>query len=209
MNVKATVGAVLIGLFCCSQGAAALESGDKSANYEKTYGEALPPIGYVKFCGENPEECLPKAPIVKRLQMTVDRWHQLSQVNSFVNNKIQPVSDQDLYGEPERWTYPVDAGDCEDYLLLKKRYLEGMGFASSALLITVVLDEKNEGHAILTVAADDGDYVLDNRRNEILRWSDTNYKFLKRQSTSDPRQWVALIKQAPSASGTISAGNRN
>ena len=87
---------------------------------------------------------------------------------------------------PEYWTFPTDAGDCEDYLLLKKRYLEGLGFPAEALLITVVLDENNQGHAVLTVTGDKGDFVLDNRRNEILRWSDTRYRYLKRQSAGDP-----------------------
>lgn len=209
MKITATVGAALLGLFCCLPGAQALESGGKAGNQAKVYGEALPPIGFVRFCADNPRECVPKGHSVRRMEMTVERWHQLQQVNSFVNGKIQPVSDQELYGEAEHWTYPLDAGDCEDYLLLKKRYLEGMGFPSSALLITVVLDEKNEGHAVLTVAAKDGDFILDNRRDEILRWSDTDYKFLKRQSGSDPRRWVALIKTVPSAGGAISAGNRS
>ena len=120
--------------------------------------------------------------------------------------KIAPISDQDLYGEPERWVYPTDAGDCEDYLLLKKRYLEGLGFPPEALLITVVLDEKTEGHAVLTVTTDGGDFILDNRRNDVLRWSDVNYTFLKRQSHSNPAQWMALVKQPTSNSGFVSGG---
>ena len=59
----------------------------------------------------------------------------------------------------------------------------------------MVLDEKNEGHAVLTVSTDGGDFILDNRRSDVLRWSDTDYTFLKRQSHSDPVQWVALVKQ--------------
>ena len=77
-------------------------------------------------------------------------------------------------------------------MLLKKRELEKLGFDSGSLLITVVLDEKNEGHAVLMVATKSGDYVLDNRRNDILLWSDTGYTFLKRQSQQDPKAWVAL-----------------
>ena len=43
----------------------------------------------------------------------------------------------------------------EDLPEEEKRYLEGLGFPPSALLITVVLDEKNEGHAVLTVTTDE------------------------------------------------------
>ena len=119
------------------------------------------------------------------------------------------MSDEELYGKAEYWEYPTDAGDCEDYVLLKKRYLEGLGFPPEALLITVVLDEKSEGHAILTVTADTGDYVLDNRRNEILRWNDVSYRFLKRQSAQDPMRWVALTKEAPVSDGNIAGGGRS
>ena len=97
-----------------------------------------------------------------------------------------------LYAVPERWDYPVYAGDCEDYVLLKKRELEKLGFSSHALLITVVLDEAGEGHAVLMVSTNQGDFVLDNRRDAVIRWTDTRYRFLKRQSQDDPRLWVAL-----------------
>ena len=124
--------------------------------------------------------------------MSGERWRIVYQLNSYVNGKVAPVSDAELYGEEEYWAYPSDAGDCEDYVLMKKRYLEKLGFARVALLITVVLDEKNEGHAVLTLRTDDGDFVLDNRRNEIRRWNELDYVFLKRQSEGDPQQWVSL-----------------
>ena len=103
----------------------------------------------------------------------------------------------ELYGKADYWTYPKDAGDCEDYVLLKKRYLTELGFNADELLITVVLDEHNEGHAILTVVTAQGDFILDNRRREILRWDDTGYKFLKRQSQPNSNEWVSLQKSAP------------
>ena len=49
--------------------------------------------------------------------MSPERWNQLYVVNSYVNGKIAPISDQDLYGEAEHWAYPTDAGDCELCLL--------------------------------------------------------------------------------------------
>jgi predicted transglutaminase-like cysteine proteinase len=156
------------------------------------FGQTLPPVGFVKFCAANPGECKGVGRRVSRVAATPEAWNNLFKVNSRVNNEIAPMSDDELYGVPEFWTYPVSAGDCEDYLLLKKRELEKMGFDSGTLLITVVLDEKNEGHAVLMVATSKGDYVLDNRRNDILPWNETGYTFLKRQSQQDPRNWVAL-----------------
>jgi predicted transglutaminase-like cysteine proteinase len=212
MNIKTAVGAALLGIFWSSSMAFAFDTASKAPvgqskrYFASEFGKTLPPVGYVQFCASNPEECKPKGGKKFKLAMSPERWNLIYQVNSYVNGKIAPVSDQDLYGEPERWVYPTDAGDCEDYLLLKKRYLEGLGFPPEALLITVVLDESNGGHAVLTVTTDGGDFILDNRRGDVLRWSDTNYTFLKRQSHSNPTQWMALVKQPTSNSGFVSGG---
>jgi predicted transglutaminase-like cysteine proteinase len=103
----------------------------------------------------------------------------------------------------------MGAGDCEDFVLLKKRYLEGLGFPAESLLITVVLDERGDGHAVLTVATDKGDFILDNRRTDVMRWSQASYHFLKRQSQEDPRLWVALSQEGKvTMVGVTKAGNR-
>ena len=39
---------------------------------------------------------------------------------------------------------------------------------------------------MLTVTTDKGDLVLDNKKEDILLWSMTGYRFVKRQSQSDP-----------------------
>ncbi len=161
------------------------------------YAKSLPPVGYVDFCGRGEAECQFHGGKVETLSVTSENWDQIEQINRFVNTVIRPASDMELYGKADYWTYPKDAGDCEDYVLLKKRYLTELGFNADELLITVVLDEHNEGHAILTVVTAQGDYVLDNRRREILRWDDTGYKFLKRQSQANSNEWVSLQKSAP------------
>jgi predicted transglutaminase-like cysteine proteinase len=213
MNIKTAVGAALIGFFWSSSMAFAFDTasrapvGQSKKYFASEFGKTLPPVGYVQFCATNQDECKTKDGKNYKLAMSPERWNLIYQVNTYVNGKITPISDQDLYGEPEHWAYPTDAGDCEDYVLLKKRDLEGLGFPAEALLITVVLDEKNEGHAVLTVTTDGGDFVLDNRRNNVLRWSDTNYTFLKRQSHTDPVQWVALVKQETISDGFISGGS--
>ncbi|WP_162914261.1 transglutaminase-like cysteine peptidase [Taklimakanibacter lacteus] len=181
---------------------------EPTEQFETIYGKALPPIGFVEMCAREPKLCRPQGGRPTRLALSPDRWNLVYQVNSFVNGKIAPMSDEELYGKPEYWTLPTDAGDCEDYLLLKKHYLEGLGFPSSALLITVVLDEKAQGHAVLTITTDKGDFVLDNRRNDVLRWSDTGYSYLKRQSAEDPRQWVSLTNKDSVAGAVVSAGGK-
>jgi hypothetical protein len=42
------------------------------------------------------------------------------------------------------------------------------GFPRQALLMTVVKDERNEGHAVLTVKTNGGEFVLDNMNDEAL-----------------------------------------
>lgn len=169
------------------------------------YGPARPPIGFVRFCADNPGDCKDRTSRARRITLDQERWALIEQVNTYVNGKIKPVSDMELYGEAEHWAYPVDAGDCEDYALLKQRYLLGLGFPREALLNTVVLDEAGEGHDVLTVVTDKGEFVLDNRRNDILRSRDTKYTFLKRQSPVNPRQWVALVKEKTITSGTVTS----
>jgi predicted transglutaminase-like cysteine proteinase len=84
-------------------------------------------------------------------------------------------------------------------VLLKRRMLIQAGWPREALLITVVRDRKDEGHAVLTVKTDRGEYILDNQIEDLLPWFKTGYRFVKRQSQSDPNVWVSLgdPRQAP------------
>ncbi len=165
--------------------------------FAKEFNLTTAPIGYVAFCARGEEECKFKGGKVERVALDADKFDQIKQVNAYVNTKIKPMGDVDLYGVPDYWTYPISMGDCEDYVLLKKRYLQGLGFSADELLITVVFDENGAGHAILTIMTNKGDYILDNRRNEILLWNQTGYKFLKRQSQTDANKWVSLQTNTP------------
>ena len=105
----------------------------------------------------------------------------------------------------ERWNYPDDGyGDCEDYVLLKRRMLMQAGWPRQALLITVVRDKRGDGHAVLTVKTDKGEFVLDNQNPEILLWSQTGYRFVKRQSQADPNTWITLGEPRPAAATATS-----
>ena len=158
------------------------------------YGKARPPIGYVLFCKRGAEECQTTGGKFERVTLTNDAWNEINQVNQFVNSAIKPASDLDTYQTTEYWAYPTTLGDCEDYVLLKKKLLVQLGFNADELLITVLLDEHGEGHAVLSILTKSADLILDNRRDEVLSVNQTNYKFLKRQSQLDPNQWVSLRK---------------
>jgi len=156
------------------------------------------PIGWVDFCAEHKQECnvAPTAP--RDVVLTAKAWKDLQRVNRYVNDRIRPMTDLEHHGVVEKWSYPDDGyGDCEDYVLLKRRMLMEAGWPREALLITVVRDRKGDGHALLTVKTDQGEYVLDNQVQEILLWSETSYRFVKRQSQSNPNQWVSIGDPRP------------
>ena len=175
--------------------------------YMKAFGDTLPPIGYVNFCQEHRADCRPGPRFADRIQLTPAKFGQIEEVNTAVNTEIAPETDLDLYGKPEYWTYPTTKGDCEDYVLLKRRILIERGFPESTLLITVVRDENDEGHAVLTVRTDKGDFVLDNKRREVMRWSDTPYTFIKRQSERNPLVWISLLPPETAPQTAVSASN--
>lgn len=152
-----------------------------------------PPIGHLQFCQENRQECQggTASPVVVKL--TEARWQELIALNTEINRRIQPVTDEELFGKLEYWTYPSgSAGDCEEYVLEKQRTLIAKGWPKSALLITVAKDVKNAGHAVLTVRTDHGDMILDNQVEAVLPWYSTPYRYIKRQSTKAPAKWTGI-----------------
>jgi predicted transglutaminase-like cysteine proteinase len=163
------------------------------------------PIGWVEFCVEYKPECQTKSSQARDIVLTPKAWADLVRVNAWVNDTIKPMTDLEHWGVVERWNYPDDGyGDCEDYVLLKRRLLIKAGWPREALLITVVRDKAGDGHAVLTVKTDKGEYILDNQEAQILLWSRTGYRFVKRQAQTDQNTWVSL-GEPRSAPATASA----
>jgi predicted transglutaminase-like cysteine proteinase len=166
---------------------------DERAPFIAVGGTARAPIGWVEFCVEYDPECKTTPSTPRDVVLSPQAWNDLERVNLWVNSHVKPMTDMDHWGVVERWNYPDDGyGDCEDYVLQKRKMLMQRGWPREALLITVVRDLHGDGHAILTVKTDKGEYTLDNQRDDILLWSDTGYRFVKRQSQSDPNVWVSL-----------------
>jgi predicted transglutaminase-like cysteine proteinase len=157
-----------------------------------------PPVGWVEFCARQPGECASTATAPRDIALSPEVGKDMVRVNKWVNKTIKPLTDLEHWGVVERWSYPDDGyGDCEDYVLLKRRIFIQSGWPRESLLVTVVRDKNEEGHAVLTVITDKGDYVLDNQNEDILIWSETGYRFVKRQSQSDPKVWVSLDDLRP------------
>jgi predicted transglutaminase-like cysteine proteinase len=156
------------------------------------------PVGWVEFCSEYAPECETKAVEARDVVLSTKSWKDLLRINKWVNDTVKPVTDLEHWGVVERWNYPDDGyGDCEDYVLLKRRMLMQAGWPRQALLITVVRDKRGDGHAVLTVKTDKGEFILDNQNEDVLVWSETGYRFVKRQSQNDPNLWIALGDTRP------------
>jgi len=152
-----------------------------------------PPIGWIQFCQTYKGVCdtKPMSPVDVVLDDKARK--ELKQINDWVNHTIKPETDMDHYGMIQWWRYPDDgAGACHSYALLKRRLLMQAGWPRQALLMTIVHEADGEGHAVLTVETDRGEFILDNLTDDILLWSKTPYHYYKRQSQVDPNSWVWL-----------------
>jgi predicted transglutaminase-like cysteine proteinase len=181
------------------------EAADEGPLYIAPGAVTRAPIGWIEFCTEHEHECQVKVLEARDVVLTSKAWNDLDRVNRWVNEHVHALTDLEHWGVVERWSYPDDGyGDCEDYVLLKRRMLMQAGWPRQALLITVVRDRKGEGHAVLTAKTDKGEFILDNEESKILLWSETDYRFVKRQSQTDPNVWISLGDPRPAISTTAS-----
>jgi predicted transglutaminase-like cysteine proteinase len=204
-NDTRLLGAVLAAALTALLAMPAAQAANERALFIGLGASARPPIGWLEFCGENPRDCESRPLEARDVVLTPKAWKDLVRINKWVNEQIKPMTDLDHWGVAERWGYPDDGyGDCEDYVLLKRRMLMQAGWPRQALLITVVRDKKGEGHAVLTVKTDKGEYILDNQDDQVLLWSETGYRYVKRQSQTDPNVWVGLGDTRPALSTATS-----
>lgn len=175
-----------------------------SAPFMPKAGLTTRPAGYHEFCKHHRNECQIKTRGDARVHLTSARWNDLVAVNSSVNRAITPVTDEELFGREEVWVYPTTKGDCEDFVLLKRRELIKRGWPIGSLLVTVVRQKNGDGHAVLTVLTDRGDLVLDNLEEQVKVWSQTEYYYVKRQSEFDTGRWVAIDDARTQSVGSLS-----
>jgi predicted transglutaminase-like cysteine proteinase len=153
---------------------------------------ATPILAWAKFCEQFPSECAVDLSEPTTIHLTQQVWNTIVSVNRRVNVRIKPITDKDHWGLVDRWEFPDDGkGDCEDFQLLKRRMLVERGLPRRAMRMTVVIDELGEGHAVLMVRTDRGDFILDNKTSSVLPWDQTGYVYVKRESQSG-QAWVSL-----------------
>ena len=211
------IGGMLASTAVCAQGVSNIQKPEKAdranaqgSNFMRIFGPAQPPHGFVRFCEATPAECTSDHGQESRFDASAERLKELDEINRSVNKEIAPATDLEVYGVNEYWTLPRTRGDCEDYALLKRHNLIAKGWPVSSLLLTVVRDEKGEGHAVLTARTVQGDFILDNKIEDVRMWSKAPYQFVMRQSYLNPKVWVALdTRQSPLATALSGLENQS
>lgn len=158
-----------------------------------TGGRTTQPVGHYEFCQKLPGECTERTPKQAPIELTRKLWAKIVSINNSVNTRITPRTDMEMWGKEEVWSYPDSGfGDCEDYALEKRRELMNIGVPAGDLLMTVARQPNGDGHAVLTVRTSLGEFILDNLQLKVLSWTDTDYTYLKRQSTENSGVWVTI-----------------
>lgn len=159
------------------------ELGPPSERQSRSRKLALAPLAFVRFCMRNEEQCRPAGQPEEVVAATPQTIATIESVNSQVNARIRP-SDTEA-----EWRINPASGNCNDYVVSKRQALLAHGFPSSALLINVVKTPSGQGHLVLVVKTSGDDLVLDNLTASMRSVAETSYVWIKRQTSSDPRQW--------------------
>ncbi|MCC5978299.1 MAG: transglutaminase-like cysteine peptidase [Salinarimonas sp.] len=197
MSKRATIFALAIGTFIAlpslaDAGQTTQTAGVQAAGVTIEQGSARPIAGWVDFCQRYPQECTVDTAEPAIITLDRDNWALINEVNRTVNAEIQPMTDMENYGVPDYWTFPYAGyGDCEDYQLLKRKRLADAGVPRRAMRMTVVIDEQGEGHAVLMIRTDRGDFILDNVTDDIVSWHETPYVYVSRES-QHATAWTSL-----------------
>src|SRR5215216_353214 len=126
--------------------------------------QAKPIPAWAEFCKRYPTECTVDASQPATITLTAITWSTILEVNRRVNRSIRSLPDRDHWGVADRWDLAEDgSGDCEDFQLLKRKLLADAGLPRRAMRMTVVIDERDEGHAVLMIRTDRGDFILDHK----------------------------------------------
>jgi len=168
-------------------------AGPETATFATLGQETSVPYGWVDFCQRYRGECQDNETAPQDVELTPAVYRKIERINAWVNKNIDPVADADHWSSVDQWDYPSDGkGDCEDFALLKRRMLIEEGFPRQALLLTVVKEKNGDGHSVLTIKTNRGEFVLDNLSDEMRPWMRVPYRFVKRQSQQNQNAWVAI-----------------
>ena len=141
------------------------------------------PLGYQLMCLQSPAEC--KGGGKATVKATENVMTTLKRVNHRINSTMKPRRDSGA----DIWDAKASAyGDCEDFVLAKRRELIAAGLPANALRIAYVKTRAGVGHAILVVNTGKGKFVLDNLTNSIKPLSQAGYRVVSMQG-ANPGNW--------------------
>lgn len=123
----------------------------------------------------------------------LDPRRQMEAVHRYVNDETY-VSDVFNYGREDYWATPYqffrNAGDCEDFAIIKYLSLRALGFGPEDLRIVVLQDtDTGRPHAVLAVYEGDDAFVLDNRLAEVVRDRDLS-SYIPFYSLNETAWWL-------------------
>jgi len=181
-NMQASLGDVLTSPY---QG----NSGERIA-FSKP---VLAPVAFVQFCMRYPDDCkespsgLDHAPV----QLTKERWAELTKINRDVNHAIRPQANPDG-AMGERWLIAPRYGDCNDYAVTKRHELLARGWPAHSLLLTEVAVAVGEHHLVVVVRTNEDDFVLDNLSTNVRPVSQITYQWVRAQRADNPKFWATI-----------------
>lgn len=109
----------------------------------------------------------------------------VARVNRQVNESTRYEADTQRFGRSDLWVEANGAGDCEDFVLEKRRRLLALGVPPPAMRIVTARIKTSQfgrerGHAVLVVLTTEGEWVLD-MTGEPARKQDLSYRWMKIQ----------------------------
>ena len=151
-------------------------------------GTVSQPLGAELFCLENASECSKQWSATQQVKMTPELWSELLSVQYNINRKFKPSRELRF-----AWDYSADGtGNCVQFALEKRRALIMRGWPPGALQLATAVTPAKIGHLVLVIDTDDGDWVLDNLRPEVVRWQQLPYRWIARQQGASMEDWVAV-----------------
>lgn len=142
------------------------------------------PTGFKVMCVMHPGEC--RGGGASKVTLTDDVMALLERVNAEVNASIVPVRETDR----DIWSPGAARGDCEEFVLAKRKALIRAGIPASALSYVYAL-RNGGGHAILAVHTSGGSFALDNMSGRVKPLNRTGYRIVS-LSGPNPTVWRKL-----------------
>lgn len=122
---------------------------------------------------------------------------QINEINVFVNEIVPYLEDSDNYGASDYWASPLEfmdnAGDCEDFAIMKFVSLLELGFTNDQMRVVVLEDSlRNVAHAVVAVRLEGENLILDSLFSVVL--NDTQItQYIPQYSVNETTRWAHIV----------------